>query len=101
PRHAHGGDERVVRRGLESLVRDQDGLELEPERRAEDDVLHVPRRGVGIDPDRRWCLIHLCSPSWALGAWVRGCVGAGQRFSNMRTTSTSTWGSVAAWRSTA
>lgn len=47
----HGGDELVPRRRLEPQVGHQDGLDPEALRRAEDQILDVPRSGVGIYPD--------------------------------------------------
>lgn len=41
----------VRRRDEEALVRDEHRLQLEPLRRAEDDLLHVARGGVRIDPE--------------------------------------------------
>ena len=57
--HKLGSDERIVRRRLDPLVRDQVGRELEPERGPRDDVLHVPRNRVGVDPD-----LHCARPYW-------------------------------------
>ncbi len=49
---AYRGDEIVPRRSLESLIGNQDGGEVEPPRRAVDDLFHLSRRGIGVDPDR-------------------------------------------------
>ena len=53
--HADGHDERVSRRRLEPLVCHEDGCHLEPLRRPEDQLLHVPRRGVRVYPDLQVC----------------------------------------------
>ena len=52
---ADGGDERVSRRRLEPLVCHEDGCHLEPLRRPEDQLLHVPRRGIRVYPDPQVC----------------------------------------------
>src|SRR5436309_325535 len=49
--HPYDGDVGMVERGREPLVGDQDRLQLEPPGGPVDDLLDVPRRGVGIDPE--------------------------------------------------
>ena len=48
---AHAADKRVAGRYLHPLVSDEDRRQREPLGGAEDDVLHVARRGVGVDPE--------------------------------------------------
>lgn len=52
---ADGRDERVSRRRLEPLVCHQDGGHLKPLRGPEDQLLHLPRRGIRVYPDLQGC----------------------------------------------
>jgi hypothetical protein len=47
----HRRDRRVAGRDGRPLVRDEHGVQRQPVRDAEQDLLHVARRGVGVDPE--------------------------------------------------
>jgi hypothetical protein len=64
--HPHGAHERVAGRGLEPLIRDQQRLDAQSPGGPEDQLLHVPRRGVRVDPD-----LHGARP--AVGATATSC----------------------------
>ena len=46
-----GGDKRIAGWGLQPLIRDEHHRHLEPLGRTEDQLLHIARRGVRINPD--------------------------------------------------
>jgi hypothetical protein len=80
-RDLHRGDEGMIERRRQPLVGDEHGRQLQPARGAEDDLLHVARSGVGVDPDFHGPTIWVTFPSRNRPSLMSGRESAKMRYS--------------------